>query len=156
MSGPWRGRSFQLWKLAVDLDRHTATLTCDDGNGNIVFSKQIEFTDFPLEFSDCQGCYGSAKILLGVVEAGSDPIAELHKERAVRTFGAVTDDFLASHIAVKRKGRTGDEYRRILQGFRPGSIEHAVPALHIASPRPVPQRQVPASRLPRFAAPLTQ
>ena len=26
----------------------TATLSCDDGNGNVVFSKHIEFTDFPL------------------------------------------------------------------------------------------------------------
>jgi hypothetical protein len=40
---------FQLWKLAVNLDQHTGILTCDDGNGNIVFSKRIPFTDFPLE-----------------------------------------------------------------------------------------------------------
>jgi hypothetical protein len=39
---------FQHWKLAVDLEQHTALLTCDDGNGQVVFSKQIEFTDFPL------------------------------------------------------------------------------------------------------------
>jgi hypothetical protein len=38
---------FQLWKLTVERD-NTATLTCDDGNGNIVFSKRILFTDFPL------------------------------------------------------------------------------------------------------------
>ena len=38
---------FQLWKLVVRPD-HTATLTCDDGNGNIVFTKEIAFTDFPL------------------------------------------------------------------------------------------------------------
>jgi hypothetical protein len=38
---------FQLWKLTVEHD-NTATLTCDDGNGNIVFSKRIAFTDFPL------------------------------------------------------------------------------------------------------------
>lgn len=56
-----------------------------------------------------------AKKLLGVAEAGSDPIAERRKERGVRTFGAVADDFLALHVAPKRKGRTGDEYRRILQ-----------------------------------------
>jgi integrase len=56
-----------------------------------------------------------AKKLLGVVEAGSDPIAERHKERAVRTFGAVAEEFLARHVAAKRKGRTADEYRRILQ-----------------------------------------
>ena len=43
------GEEFQLWKLAVNLDRHKGVLTCDDGNGNIVFRKEIEFTDFPLE-----------------------------------------------------------------------------------------------------------
>jgi hypothetical protein len=37
---------FQVWKLAVRPDQ-TATLTCDDGNGNIVFTKEIEHTDFP-------------------------------------------------------------------------------------------------------------
>jgi integrase len=56
-----------------------------------------------------------AKKLLGIVEAGADPIAEWQKERAVRTFGAVAEDFLAHHVAAKRKGRTADEYRRILQ-----------------------------------------
>ncbi|MFI4994881.1 MAG: DUF6876 family protein [Hyphomicrobiales bacterium] len=38
---------FQHWKLIVEPDR-TATLTCDDGNDNVVFSKATEFTDFPL------------------------------------------------------------------------------------------------------------
>jgi hypothetical protein len=38
---------FQVWKLAVRPD-HTATLTCEDGNSNTVFTKEIEFTDFPL------------------------------------------------------------------------------------------------------------
>jgi Family of unknown function (DUF6876) len=27
---------------------HTATLTCEDGNGKAVYSKAIEYTDFPL------------------------------------------------------------------------------------------------------------
>jgi prepilin-type processing-associated H-X9-DG protein len=39
---------FQVWKLTVDLDRHTGTLTCDDGNGRVVFEKPIPLTDFPL------------------------------------------------------------------------------------------------------------
>jgi hypothetical protein len=38
---------FQLWKLAVNSD-HTATLDCEDGDGRVVFTKAIEFTDFPL------------------------------------------------------------------------------------------------------------
>jgi hypothetical protein len=41
-------KEFQVWKLTVNPDR-TATLTCDDGNGNIVSSKEIPFTDFPLD-----------------------------------------------------------------------------------------------------------
>jgi hypothetical protein len=39
---------FQVWKLAVHPDR-SATLSCDDGNSNIVFTKRIEYTDFPLD-----------------------------------------------------------------------------------------------------------
>jgi hypothetical protein len=38
---------FQVWKLTVHAD-HSATLTCGDGNDNIVFTKKIPFTDFPL------------------------------------------------------------------------------------------------------------
>jgi hypothetical protein len=38
---------FQLWKLTVNAD-HAATLTCEDGDGGVVFSKTIEYTDFPL------------------------------------------------------------------------------------------------------------
>ena len=37
----------QVWKLAVHAN--SPTLTCGDGNGNIVFTKQIPFTDFPLD-----------------------------------------------------------------------------------------------------------
>jgi hypothetical protein len=32
--------AFQLWKLSVRADR-TATLACDDGDGNIVFTKEL-------------------------------------------------------------------------------------------------------------------
>jgi hypothetical protein len=41
------GEAFQLWKLTVNPD-HTATLSCEDGNGNAVYSKAIPCTDFPL------------------------------------------------------------------------------------------------------------
>lgn len=37
---------FQVWKLAVKPDR-TAMLSCEDGNYNVVFTKALEFTDFP-------------------------------------------------------------------------------------------------------------
>jgi hypothetical protein len=39
---------FQVWKLKVRSD-HTATLSCEDGNGHAVFTKEIEYTDFPLD-----------------------------------------------------------------------------------------------------------
>ncbi|MGD9658486.1 MAG: DUF6876 family protein, partial [Methylocystis sp.] len=38
---------FQHWKLSVNENR-TADLVCDDGNGNIVYRKKLDFTDFPL------------------------------------------------------------------------------------------------------------
>jgi len=38
--------SFQVWKLAVNADQ-TGVLTCEDGNDNVVYTKQIEYTDFP-------------------------------------------------------------------------------------------------------------
>jgi hypothetical protein len=39
---------FQVWKLVVRPDR-TATLTCEDGNYHVVFTKELAFTDFPLD-----------------------------------------------------------------------------------------------------------
>lgn len=39
---------FQVWTLKVDLQKEAAVLNCDDGNGNLVFSKLIHYTDFPL------------------------------------------------------------------------------------------------------------
>ena len=41
-----KAEPFQLWRLAVSDTK--GTITCDDGNGNIVYTKQIPFTDFPL------------------------------------------------------------------------------------------------------------
>lgn len=38
---------FQHWKLSVSPSQ-TGTLTCEDGNGNAVFTKAISYTDFPL------------------------------------------------------------------------------------------------------------
>lgn len=37
---------FQLWVLLVKESR--AQLRCEDGNDNVVFTKEIDFTDFPL------------------------------------------------------------------------------------------------------------
>jgi hypothetical protein len=41
-----KAEPFQVWNLAVSDAK--GILTCDDGNGNIVYTKQIPFTDFPL------------------------------------------------------------------------------------------------------------
>lgn len=40
---------FQVWTLKVNLQEQNAVLNCDDGNGNLIFSKLIHFTDFPLD-----------------------------------------------------------------------------------------------------------
>lgn len=36
---------FQVWKLDVNAD-YTARLTCEDGRGNVLYTKDIGFTDF--------------------------------------------------------------------------------------------------------------
>jgi hypothetical protein len=38
---------FQVWKLSVR-ENHTGTLTCDDGNGEIVYQQELDYTDCPL------------------------------------------------------------------------------------------------------------
>ena len=43
-----KAEPFQRWHLLVR-PNHTARLTCDDGNYNIRLSKEISFTDFPLD-----------------------------------------------------------------------------------------------------------
>jgi hypothetical protein len=42
-----RAEEFQHWKLEVKDNK--GWLSCDDGNGKIVFTKRIPFTDFPVE-----------------------------------------------------------------------------------------------------------
>lgn len=37
---------FQLWVLEVR-DNSTGNVTCDDGNGNVVYRQELSFTDFP-------------------------------------------------------------------------------------------------------------
>lgn len=41
-----KAEPFQVWRLTVNDGK--GVLTCDDGNGSIVFTKTIPFTDFPL------------------------------------------------------------------------------------------------------------
>jgi hypothetical protein len=42
-----KAEEFQVWKLLVNMDR-SATVYCEDGNNNVVFSQSIPYTDFPL------------------------------------------------------------------------------------------------------------
>lgn len=43
-----RKESFQTWKLQVK-PNNSAILRCEDGDGRVVWKKEIEYTDFPLE-----------------------------------------------------------------------------------------------------------
>ena len=40
---------FQVWKLVKY--RYEAVISCEDGNGNILVSQQIPFTDFPFDIT---------------------------------------------------------------------------------------------------------
>lgn len=40
-------KPFQVWRLTVHAD-HSAMLTCDDGNEQLLRRKTIAYTDFPL------------------------------------------------------------------------------------------------------------
>lgn len=55
-----------------------------------------------------------AKILLGDVEKGIDPIEARRAGRRVLTFREIADDFMKVHIRAKRKPRTAGEFERLL------------------------------------------
>ncbi|MDR6808843.1 hypothetical protein J2Y45_006055 [Dyadobacter sp. BE34] len=42
---------FQVWVLKVNLEGSTAVLHCEDGNGRVLCSKLIPYTDFPCKKS---------------------------------------------------------------------------------------------------------
>jgi integrase len=56
-----------------------------------------------------------AKVELGAVEGGADPIEERRRERAVRTFQEVAEEFLARHAKAKRKSSTAKAYADLLR-----------------------------------------
>ena len=56
-----------------------------------------------------------AKIYVGAVAQGKDPIEERRARQKVRTFKEVADDFMRLHVAAKKKPRTYDEYGRLLR-----------------------------------------
>ena len=44
---------FQFWRLRVNHNDNTAVLSCEDGNGKIVLTQDIDHTDFPLTEFTC-------------------------------------------------------------------------------------------------------
>lgn len=63
-----------------------------------------------------------AKIALGSVESGGDPIDDRRTARAAKTFEEVAEKYLAEHVAKKRSKRTKADYERLLN-------LHILPAL---------------------------
>lgn len=58
-----------------------------------------------------------AKIILGAVETGADPIADRRAAREVRTFRDVAEEFMRLHVTAKRKPRTGQTYEGLLRNY---------------------------------------
>ena len=48
---------FQVWKIKVK--DNAATIVCDDGNGNVLATQDVEYTDFPFEEYKLYCVYGS-------------------------------------------------------------------------------------------------
>jgi hypothetical protein len=60
-----KGECFQVWRLK--LDGKGCTLTADDGNDNVLLTKAIECTDFPLDeirLYVCEGGPGNTKVIM--------------------------------------------------------------------------------------------
>jgi hypothetical protein len=55
-----------------------------------------------------------AKIILGSVAHGHDPADQKTTERGTPTIAELADRFMAEHVEMKRKGRTAEFYRDIL------------------------------------------
>ncbi|MGB8366390.1 MAG: tyrosine-type recombinase/integrase [Rhizomicrobium sp.] len=60
---------------------------------------------------------GEAKRLLGLVEDGADPAADMIAQRVAPTVAELCDRFLSEHCATKLKARTAFEYRRLAERF---------------------------------------
>jgi integrase len=58
-----------------------------------------------------------AKRLLALVEQGKDPAAEKQAGKKAETMAEICAKFLTEHVKIKRKGRTADEYKRLIDKF---------------------------------------
>lgn len=57
----------------------------------------------------------AAADLLAKVRLGADPVGERRAAQAIPSFAEVANEWLAVHVKAKRKGRTAQEYERILK-----------------------------------------
>ncbi len=64
---------------------------------------------------DLEDARDLAKIYVGAVAQGKDPIAERMARQQVRTLREVAEDFMRLHVAAKKKDRTHEEYGRLLR-----------------------------------------
>jgi integrase len=58
-----------------------------------------------------------ARIVLGKVAQGEDPAAEAIRSKGAKTLGEIAKVFLEQHVAAKRKPRTEEHYRYILESI---------------------------------------
>jgi integrase len=61
-----------------------------------------------------EGARARAKVILGSVAHGRDPANQKTLERGTPTLAELADRFMSEHVAAKRKGRTAEFYRDIL------------------------------------------
>ena len=61
-----------------------------------------------------EGARARAKVILGAVAHGHDPAEQKTLERGTPTVAELADRFMSEHVTAKRKGRTTEFYRDIL------------------------------------------
>jgi len=64
--------AFQVWVLVVRPDR-TATLACDDSDGRIVLTKELDYTDCPLEDITLYGTNNVIYLMIQSMDTHSTP-----------------------------------------------------------------------------------
>jgi integrase len=57
----------------------------------------------------------AAKVILGIVEGGTDPIEQRRAKRSEQSFKELADKYSRLHVAAKCKERTAEEYGRMLR-----------------------------------------
>jgi hypothetical protein len=47
--GKFKSEEFQVWTFSVNTKECVGVLTAEDGNGNVVHTEKLDYTDFPLD-----------------------------------------------------------------------------------------------------------